>query len=191
MSELPPFAESPSPHDGGADRALAPDEVEALLRASFDQYTSRLFEATRASLEMAGDLFESTTVVPDGEIASFQAKRGEWSSASSARSTESFDQWRQGRRRRGRRPDTDASAATLSVLTPFDQEKQAALVEATAFLHRFTQARARRARRARRRAGAVRPAREQRQSLRPRRTSWTRSARRRVACIRIRACGGR
>ena len=137
MSDPRPVAESPLPHDGPLDRVPDPDEARALLRACFDAYSSRLVEAAFGSLEMAGDLFEATTILPDREIASFVAKRAEWLERFELAVGEAFDRWMKGSRRRGRRPDGDASAATLTVMSPFDQEKQAALVEATAFLHRF------------------------------------------------------
>src|SRR4029453_5163581 len=101
-------------------------------------FCSRLFEATRASLDLASDLFESATGVPDGEIESVRGKRSEWIERFERAFKESLAQWQAGHRRTGRRPDRGASAASLSVLTPIDQEKQAALVEATAFLRRFT-----------------------------------------------------
>src|SRR5215831_3022031 len=137
MSDPAPIASPPSP-DGVQDRVPGPDEAKELLRACFEAYSQRLTGGAYDSLEMASDLFESTTVVPDGEIAEFRTKRPEWLDRFERTVAESFESWLKGSRRRGRRPDKDASAATLSVMTPFDQEKQAALVEATAFLSRFT-----------------------------------------------------
>src|SRR4030095_3771630 len=152
MSNAPPTAEVPALIESAHDRTPGPEEAQALLRDCGRDFCSRLFEATRASLDLASDLFESATGVPDGEIESFRAKRREWVEAfegSGARGSEwmevfervfneSLAQWHAGHRRTGRRPDRDASAASLSVLTPIHQEKQAALVEATAFLRRFT-----------------------------------------------------
>jgi len=136
MSDFPPFAAAP-PTDP-EDRVLGPDEARELLRECFGAYSVRLAGGAYDSLEMASDLFESTTAVPDSEIATFRTNRAQWLDRFERAIGESFESWLKGTRRHGRRPDKDASAATLSVLTPFDQEKQAALVEATAFLSRFT-----------------------------------------------------
>jgi hypothetical protein len=124
--------------DGPRDGTSLADEAPALLRRCYDAFASRLLDGVRNSLDLASDLFEQTTVVPEVDIDEFRAKRAEWVDRFERTIAASFDQWQKGARRRGRRPDRDASAATLSVMTPFDQEKQAALVEATAFLHRFT-----------------------------------------------------
>ena len=138
MSNLPPNAESPTPLAAEHGDALGADGAEALLRDCCREFTTRLFEATRTSLDLASDLFETATGIPDGEIEAFRSKRGEWIERFETAVNESVTHWLAGKRRSGRRPDKDASAATLSVMTPFDQEKQAALVEATAFLRRFT-----------------------------------------------------
>ncbi len=120
------------------DHTPGPEEAQALLSDCSREFCARLFEATRASLDLATDLFESATGIPDGEIESFKSKRSEWIERFERAFNESLTQWQAGHSRTGRRPDRDASAASLSVMTPIDQEKQAALVEATAFLHRFT-----------------------------------------------------
>ena len=133
-----PMAETPTMLDATPERTPGTEEAQALLRDCCREFSTRLVEATRASLDLATDLFETATGVPDGEIEAFRAQRGEWSERFEQALTESLTRWQSGRRRSGRRPDKDASAATLSVMTPFDQEKQAALVEATAFLRRFT-----------------------------------------------------
>ncbi|HEX9301943.1 MAG TPA: hypothetical protein VF959_06290, partial [Casimicrobiaceae bacterium] len=65
-------------YDAGADRPLRADEQRSLLRACYEQYSTRLFEATRASLDLAGDLFETTSGVPDGAVAEFVDKRSDW-----------------------------------------------------------------------------------------------------------------
>src|ERR1700704_5479117 len=127
-----PIAETPTLLDAAPERTPGTDEAQALLRDCCREFSTRLFEATRGSLDLASDLFETASGVPDGEIESFRAKRGEWTERFERAITQSLTQWQAGIRRSGRRPDKDASAATLSVLTPFDQEKQAALVEATA-----------------------------------------------------------
>ena len=120
------------------DRTPGAEEAQALLVDCVREFKTRAFEAARGSIDLASDLFESTTGIPDGDIESFRSKREEWIERFESVMTESLVQWQGGRRRSGRRPDRDASAATLSVMTPVDQEKQAELVEATAFLRRFT-----------------------------------------------------
>jgi hypothetical protein len=124
--------------DAAPERTPGTEEAQALLQNCCREFSTRLVEASRGSLDLASDLFETATGVPDGEIEVFRAQRGEWIERFEQALTESLTQWQAGRRRSGRRPDKDASAATLSVMTPFDQEKQAALVAATAFLRRFT-----------------------------------------------------
>ena len=136
MSDFPPFA--PASPTGPEDPAPGPDEARGLLRECFLAYSVRLAGGAYDSLEMATDLFESTTAVPDSEIATFRTNRAQWLDRFERAIAESFEGWLNGTRRHGRRPDKDASAATLSVMTPFDQEKQAALVEATGFMCRFT-----------------------------------------------------
>lgn len=138
MSEPIPTPELPAGRDAVGDSPLGPDEVQALLRACYNLFSTRLFEAARASLDMAGDLFEFTSAVPDREVKAFRGKRGEWIERFERAVAEGFERRLAGQRRQGRRPDFDASAATVQVLTAFDHEKQVALVAATAFLHRFT-----------------------------------------------------
>ena len=133
-----PIADAPALLDAAPDRILGAEEATTLLGDCCREFSTRLLEATRGSLDLASDLFETATGVPDGEIESFRAKRGEWIERFERAVGESLTQWQAGHRRSGRRPDKDASAATLSVMTPFDQEKQAALVDATAYLRRFT-----------------------------------------------------
>ena len=138
MFDSPPIVKTSTLPESAHDRAPGAEEASALLTECGREYRSRLFEATRASLDLASDLFESTTGIPDGEIESFRAKRGEWLERFERAVNEALTQWQAGHRRSGRRPDRDASAASLSVMTPLDQEKQAALVDSTAFLRRFT-----------------------------------------------------
>lgn len=120
------------------DRPLDADERVALVRACYQQYSTRLFEATQAALDLASDLFETTTGVPDGAVAEFVGKRSEWIERFERAIAAGFERRLAGEHRRGRRPDSDASAASMAMLSDFDQEKQAALVAATAFLQRFT-----------------------------------------------------
>ena len=138
MSDSPPNPAAPLLLGATHDRTLSADEARALLRDSMREFSSRLLEATRTSLDLASDLFESATGVPDGEIELFRAKRGEWIQRLEVAINESLAQWLGGRRRSGRRPDADASPETLAVMTPLDQDKQGALVAATTFLREFT-----------------------------------------------------
>src|SRR4030095_14164763 len=117
MSNAPPTAEVPALIESAHDRPPGPEEAQALLRDCGRDFCSRLFEATRASLDLASDLFESATGVPGGAIESLRAKRSEWIEGFERVFNESLAQWHAGHRRTGRRPDRDASAASLSVLT--------------------------------------------------------------------------
>ena len=173
------------------DHTPGPEEAQALLSDCSREFCARLFEATRASLDLATDLFESATGIPDGEIESFKSKRSEWIERFERAFNESLTQWQAGHSRTGRRPDRDASAASLSVMTPIDQEKQAALVEATAFLHRFTR-REQDALNAR--VGVLAPRRRRRASATtrsPRTTCWTHLASRVAAFTRCHGSGDR
>jgi len=126
---------------GEADGApsLRPGEAQALLRVGFDRFAKKLVELTATALELTDDLFESSSVIPDGEAAAFRQKRAEWLALFEKTLRELFQQRLSGKRRKGLRPDADSSLAALRVLTPFDQEKQAALTLSTRFLVRFTQ----------------------------------------------------
>ncbi|HYR00810.1 MAG TPA: DUF1631 family protein [Casimicrobiaceae bacterium] len=138
MSIPLPFADPLLPFAATLDGAAVPDEAAALLRSCCDAFAARLHDSARDSLDLASDLFEATTAVPEVDVDAFRAQRGEWLERFACAISASFEQWQQGTSRQGRRPDRGASAATLEVMTPFDQEKQAALVEATASLRRFT-----------------------------------------------------
>ena len=129
----------PTMHDDTA----APDaptgaKALALLDECFEQYREKLVDIGRASIELSGDLFEGNTFVADKDVDEFKANRGAWVKRFEAALGELFQRRMAGTRRKGRRPDFDASLSTLRVLTAFDQEKQAALVAATAFLERLT-----------------------------------------------------
>ncbi len=117
---------------------LAADEVQALLRECFARYRAQLIEFMRSSLDQTNDLFETYAAIPNGEVEAFRSKRGEWLERCDGTLKELFERRLAGHRRRGRRLDSDASAASLKVLTAFDHDKQAALTAATQFLARFT-----------------------------------------------------
>ncbi len=115
-----------------------PPEAKALLDGCFEQYRAKLTDIGRASIEMSGDLFEGNAFVDEKDVAEFKAKRSVWVERFDKALGELYARRLGGGRRKGRRPDFDASISTLRVLTAFDQEKQAALVAATAFLYRLT-----------------------------------------------------
>jgi hypothetical protein len=108
------------------------------MRECQAQFSARLFEGVRTALEGAGDLFESGSHIPDGEVQAFREKLPGWQQAFERSMGNLVEQRLAGTHRRGRRPDANASLSTLQVLTPFDHERQAALVNAVAVLHRFT-----------------------------------------------------
>jgi hypothetical protein len=101
----------PCPHcrtstllEAAHDHTPGPEEAQALLRDCGREFCSRLFEATRASLDLATDIFESATGGPDGEIESFRSKRGDWIERFERAFNESLTQWQAGHGRTGRRP---------------------------------------------------------------------------------------
>lgn len=125
------------------DPAAAPapphgEQARALLDECFRIFRGKLVDIARASIEMSGDLFDGNTFVQDKDVDEFKAKRAAWVERFDAVLGDLYGRRTAGTRRKGRRPDFDASVASLRVLTAFDQEKQAALVAATAFLQRIT-----------------------------------------------------
>jgi hypothetical protein len=118
---------------------LSPAEAQALLRDGFERFQKKLHELVTTAIEGTDDLFEATSHIPDGEVAAFRQKHGEWLARFETTLRELFEKRLAGHRRKGLRPDADATAAALRVLTPFDHEKQAALTHAARFLTRFTQ----------------------------------------------------
>lgn len=125
------------------DLSATPDvptgaQARSLLDECFRIYHAKLTDIARASVEMSGDLFEGNTFVQEKDVDEFRANRSTWVERFDAMLKELYGRRMAGTRRKGRRPDFDASVASLKVLTAFDQEKQAALVAATAFLQRIT-----------------------------------------------------
>jgi hypothetical protein len=129
---------TPDPTSDPAPAVPKGEQAQALLAECFRLYRGKLVDIARASVEMAGDLFEGNAYVQDKDVDDFKAKRGDWVKRFDQVLTELYQRRSAGERRRGRRPDYDASVASLKVLTAFDQEKQAALVAATVFLQRLT-----------------------------------------------------
>ncbi|HVE48384.1 MAG TPA: DUF1631 family protein [Casimicrobiaceae bacterium] len=124
--------------EGGAS-APTGAQAHTLLAECFEHYRAKLVDLARASIEMSGDLFEGNDFVEDKEIEAFRAGREAWLQRFDETLRELFTRRIGGTKRQGKRPDFDASLETLRVLTAFDQEKQASLVAASAFLGRITQ----------------------------------------------------
>jgi hypothetical protein len=137
MSDLPAPAAHGLDETAEHDRHFSPEEAQGLLQSCYTQYSLKLHDIVRASLEMSADLFESYSHIPDGEVAAFRNKRGEWLQRFERTLDELFSKRLAGHKRKGRRLDADASVATLKVLTAFDHEKQQALTASTNFLRRF------------------------------------------------------
>ena len=139
---IPSLTQSVHAHGAATDAdgrlLLRPDEAQALLRQCFVRYHAKLMESMRSSLEQTNDLFETYSHIPNGEVEAFRNKRGEWLERCDKTLKQLFERRLAGHRRRGRRLDSDASAASLKVLTAFDHDKQAALIAATKSLTRFT-----------------------------------------------------
>ncbi len=114
------------------------EQAAALLRTCFAQFRLKLLDLVRASVDQMGDLFETQSHIPDGEVEIFLKKRGAWVEQFDKTLCDVFERRLSGVRRKGRRLDADASLASLRVLSAFDQERQAALKDATRFLDRFT-----------------------------------------------------
>jgi hypothetical protein len=138
MAAAPPATDVSTDSGDDRSRSFTPEEARALVDECFALYKSKLTETARTSLEMCGDLFESASHIPDGEVAMFRAKRADWLDRYIKMIEQLYAKRLAGERRKGRRPDYDASLATLKVLTAFDHEKQSALIASTAFLMRFT-----------------------------------------------------
>jgi hypothetical protein len=118
---------------------LSPAQAQALLRDGFERYQKKLLELVTTAIDGTDDLFEATSHIPDGAVAAFRQKHGEWLARFETTLRELFERRLAGHRRKGLRPDADATVSALRVLTPFDHEKQAALTHAVRFLTRFTQ----------------------------------------------------
>src|SRR5512143_1373247 len=97
----------------GGERTLSAGERDSLLRACYAEYSTRLFEAVRGSLDLAADLFDTQSGILDGQAAEFLALRGAWTERFEQAIAAGFARRLAGDRRRGRRPDSDASAASL------------------------------------------------------------------------------
>lgn len=136
-----PIAASSTPVSLAGDagmRTFGPQESLELLRECLHVFAAAMRKAARLSSDTATDLFEHKHIVDDKDELDFLVKREEWVHRFGEALTEFVERRFTGAKRRGRRPDTDVSVATLRVLNPFDQEKQAALAQARRNLHRWS-----------------------------------------------------
>src|SRR6266700_7214807 len=104
---IPAPAVSAGEADGGL--SLRPGEAQALLRVGFERFAKKLSELTKAALDLTDDLFEASTVIPDGDVEAFRKKRDEWFARFQGMLGELFEQRLSGKRRKGTRPDSDSS----------------------------------------------------------------------------------
>lgn len=126
-------------NDADVAPPISREQAQALLRMGYARFEKKLLELLAAALEVTDDLFETTSAIPDADVAAFRQLRPEWLARFRSTLDELFTRRLAGNRRKGLRPDAEASAAALRVLTPFDHEKQASLTGAARFLTRFTQ----------------------------------------------------
>jgi len=138
MLDTPIAASFPPATDPDGNLLLGTDEAQALLRECFVEFKLGMRQLVAMSIETTNDLFEMNEYVTDEDTAQFRGKRGDWVRHFEETLTSLFDGRLAGKRRSGKRPDFDASLTTLRVLNAFDQEKQAALIAATALLRRVT-----------------------------------------------------
>jgi hypothetical protein len=133
--ELSPFADhSMTTTLIDDDHPPRAEEARALLADCADRFATLLAIAARGCIENADDLFESVDEVREADVLHFRQHRGEWQERFERVLRELVQRRLGGTRRKGRRPDTDVSAATLRVLSAYDQERQAAIVRASAAL---------------------------------------------------------
>ena len=116
------------------DHPPRPDEARALLDDCAATFSATLSAAARSAIEGTDDLFETLVETPESDILNFRHLRGDWQERFERTLAELVRRRLGGARRKGRRPDSDVSAATLRVLSAFDQERQAAIVRAAARL---------------------------------------------------------
>jgi hypothetical protein len=115
------------------------EDRRTLLASCASQFRKAMHDLVRESLAGTDDLFEFSEHVRESDAAHFKHNRDAWLEKFDTSLAQLIERRTGGERRKGRRPDFDASVSTLQVLTAFDQQKQTALHEATAFLTRITQ----------------------------------------------------
>ncbi len=111
---------------------------QRILRECTAMFVASLRKAARTVSETATDLFETKELVDEKEQLDFLVKREQWVERFVEKLSELIELRFSGQRRRGRRPDPDVSLATLRVLNPFDQEKQAAISQAVRHMKRWS-----------------------------------------------------
>jgi len=116
------------------DHPPRPEDARALLDDCAATFVAALTGAARSAIEGTDDLFETFPETPESDIQNFRHRRGEWQERFERTLADLVRRRLAGTRRKGRRPDADVSAATLRVLSAFDQERQAAIVRAAARL---------------------------------------------------------
>ena len=117
---------------------FAAPEAQAILAEGGAVYIAKVRELVKKAIDGTDDLFPANHPIPDGDLASFQAKRPDWLARFDGSLKGLLERRLYGERRRGRRPDADVSLATLRVLTAFDHEKQVALSKLARTLGHFT-----------------------------------------------------
>ncbi|MEP7207237.1 MAG: DUF1631 family protein [Casimicrobiaceae bacterium] len=130
-------AMAPPGGDAGAEPPSAPAQSGAILRECLRLLATSLRQAARTSIDTASDLFEGKRLVSDKEELDFLTKRESWLEQFESTLGSLGEKRLGGARRKGRRPDVDVSLATLRVLDPFDQDKQAGISRAAAAMHRL------------------------------------------------------
>ena len=118
--------------------ALDADTVQRVLRECTPLFVASLRKAARTASDTATDLFENKEQVDDKDQLDFLVRREQWVDRFREKLTELIERRFAGQRRRGRRPDPDVSMATLRVLNPYDQEKQAAIAHAVRHMKRWS-----------------------------------------------------
>ncbi|MDQ6620965.1 MAG: DUF1631 domain-containing protein [Pseudomonadota bacterium] len=130
--------------DVSSQNAVSPDALtldadtcQQVLAECLELFATTLHGAARLSIETATDLFEKHEVDDKDELG-FLTGRETWLVQFDQKMRTLIQRRFAGHRRSGRRPDPDVSLATLRVLNPFDQEKQAAIAQAVRVLARWS-----------------------------------------------------
>ncbi len=124
------------PLDDGA--VPSADDRRAVLASCASQFRHAIHVLVREAIAGSDDLFEFSEHVSESDATNFRHNRDSWLAKFDASLEQLIERRLAGGRRKGRRPDFDASLSSLQVLSAFDQQKQTALHEATAFLTRIT-----------------------------------------------------
>ncbi len=134
MPDLPLAAPAPLTALIDDDHPPRPELARELIDDCAGRFVALLAESARGAIEGTDDLFEAFPETPEADVHRFRQHRGEWQERFERTLSELVRRRLGGTRRKGRRPDTDVSAATLRVLSAFDQERQTAIIRAAAAL---------------------------------------------------------